>query len=338
MSTILLVTKTDDNDCVEAVARAIEARGGKAFRFDTDRFPGTTSMSLAESTAGDRRRLRVDGATLDLGDVSAVWYRRMNIGAKLPIEIDAQIRHACVLETRATISGMIASLGVFQLNAPIAVRWGENKELQLAIAREVGLDIPRTLITNDADDVRAFAKECRGGIIGKMLSSFAIREGEEEKVVFTNRIADDDLANLDGLDLAPMTFQEAVTKKLELRVTVVGKKVFTAAIDSAKVKRAEVDWRREGSAMLDDWTRYDLPGDVEEKIGALVDRLSLDYAAIDVILTPDGRHVFLESNPAGEFYWLERCPGLPLTVAIADTLLDPKSRRRGGAPVPLVRG
>jgi len=50
---------------------------------------------------------------------------------------------------------------------------------------------------------------------------------------------------------------------------------------------------------------------------------SLNYGAIDIILTPEGKHVFLELNPAGEFFWLERAPGLPISDAIADLLLSP---------------
>jgi len=53
----------------------------------------------------------------------------------------------------------------------------------------------------------------------------------------------------------------------------------------------------------------------------------LNYGAIDIILTPDGKHVFLELNPCGEFFWLERSPGLPISDAIADVLLDHSPRR-----------
>ena len=46
------------------------------------------------------------------------------------------------------------------------------------------------------------------------------------------------------------------------------------------------------------------------------------------MLTPDDRYVFLEINPAGEFHWIERLTGLPITAAIADllTTLDPHAR------------
>jgi glutathione synthase/RimK-type ligase-like ATP-grasp enzyme len=47
----------------------------------------------------------------------------------------------------------------------------------------------------------------------------------------------------------------------------------------------------------------------------------LSYGALDLILTLDSRHIFLEVNPVGEFFWLEQCPGLPISKAITEVLL-----------------
>jgi glutathione synthase/RimK-type ligase-like ATP-grasp enzyme len=160
-----------------------------------------------------------------------------------------------------------------------------------------------------------------------MLSSFAVYEGGQELVVFTNRVKPEDLADLSGLRLCPVTFQEMIPKALELRVTVAGDRVMAASIDSQSSERAAHDWRRDGLRMIQDWRPYQLPREVEEKVLRLMDYFVLNYGAIDIIVTPDGRHVFLEINPAGEFFWLERCPGLPVSDAIADVLLG-RSRRR----------
>lgn len=70
-----------------------------------------------------------------------------------------------------------------------------------------------------------------------------------------------------------------------------------------------------------------MPSEVEQRLMGLMDYLSLNYGAIDIIVTPDGRHIFLEVNPVGEFFWLERCPGLPISQAIADVLLGRGYRR-----------
>ena len=80
--------------------------------------------------------------------------------------------------------------------------------------------------------------------------------------------------------------------------------------------------------MIQDWQPYQLPLEVEEKILRLMNYFSLNYGAIDIILTPDGKHVFLELNPCGEFFWLERAPGLPISDAIADVLLGHSPRRQ----------
>lgn len=221
-----------------------------------------------------------------------------------------------------TIQGTIVSLNAFHLDPVPTIRLAENKQLQLQVARSLGLDTPRTLISNNPEAVRKFARECESGMITKMLSSFAIYEEGKEKVVFTTPVRPEDIENLDGLRFCPMTFQEKIPKALELRTTIVGKRVFTASIDSQSRDRARDDWRRQGIALINSWECYNLPQDVEAKLLQLMDRLGLTYGAIDFIVTPDGRHVFLEVNPVGEFFWLEKCPGLPISRAIADVLLS----------------
>jgi glutathione synthase/RimK-type ligase-like ATP-grasp enzyme len=138
----------------------------------------------------------------------------------------------------------------------------------------------------------------------------------------------EDLADLSGLNLCPATFQELLFKSLEIRVTVVGQRVMSASIDSQVSTRATHDWRRDGVRMLQEWRPYQLPIDVEEKLVRLMDHFCLNYGAIDIILTPNNRHVFLELNPSGEFFWLEQTPGLPISDAIADLLLGHCRRRQ----------
>ncbi|MFN6525510.1 MvdD family ATP-grasp ribosomal peptide maturase [Nostoc sp. ChiSLP03a] len=318
--TILIITHSQDNESIPLVIQAIEAQGKKAFRFDTDRFPTEMQLDIYYGSS-QRVILSVDDQTLDLNEVSAVWYRRIAIGSKIPNSMDRQLRKASLKESRVSIQGMIASIRGFHLDPLPNIRRAENKQLQLQIARDIGLDTPRTLTTNNPIAVKQFAQECQQGMITKMLSSFAIYDEQgREKVVFTNPISSEDLDNLDGLRFCPMTFQEKIPKALELRTIIVGKSVLTAAVDSQALDKARYDWRKQGIALLDAWESYTLPEDVEEKLLKLMAEFGLNYGALDIILTPDGRHVFLEVNPVGEFFWLERSPGLPISQAIAEVL------------------
>jgi glutathione synthase/RimK-type ligase-like ATP-grasp enzyme len=310
------------------VTRALAARGEEAVRLDTDRFPREVDLRICVSGAERTLELADRGRTHDLGGLTAAWHRRLSIGKTIPADMERQIRAASVEESRRTVLGLLASLTCFTLDPWTRIRLAESKQLQLELARAVGLEVPRTLVTNDPAAVRAFWDECGGRIVTKMMASFAVHaEDGREQVVFTNPVAAADLDALEGLRLCPMTFQERVEKARELRVTVAGSRVFTAAIDSAALERSKSDWRREGLALIDRWESAELPADVERKLLALMDVLGLNYGAADFIVTPEGRHVFLEVNPAGEFFWLERENGFPISEALADVLVGRVPRR-----------
>lgn len=325
---ILIITHSSDNESIARVTDSIARKGGHTIRFDTDRYPTDVRLTAYYDTSDDERlTLTNEEGEFDLREVTAVWHRRISFGAQLPATLDKQLRHASLGETSAAAHGMLASLKAFRMDHLHHIRRAENKQLQLQVARELGLDIPRTLTTNDPTTVRAFAESCENGIVTKMLSSFAIYDEGKELAVFTNPVRLEDLEDLSGLSLCPATFQESLPKSLEIRVTVVSQRLMSASVDSQVSARATHDWRRDGLRIIQDWQPYQLPLAVEEKILRLMDHFSLNYGAIDVILTPDGKHVFLELNPCGEFFWLERSPGLPISDAIADVLMGHSPRR-----------
>ena len=326
---VLIVTRSDDNDSVELVAEHVRAAGVDAVRFDTDRFPTESRLACELDSSGDRLTLvPPSGEAVDLTRVTAVYYRRFAVGQDIPRDLDPQLRRPSVEESRRTVFGLLAALHAFRLDPVERVKHAHNKQLQLRLAREVGLAIPKTLISNDPEAVRRFAARCPAGVITKMQASFAVYDEQgREKVVFTNPLTEADLADLDGLSLSPMQFQERVPKAVELRVTVAGRRLFAAAIDSQSSELATEDWRRDGVGMLEQWVEHDLPTDVSERLFAVCDHLGLEYGAMDLILTPDGRYVFLEINPVGEYFWLEEFPGFPISQALAQVLVDPTARR-----------
>lgn len=141
-----------------------------------------------------------------------------------------------------------------------------------------------------------------------------------EHVLFTSIIASDHLLNMNGLDQYPMTFQSNIRKKLELRATVVDENVFCAAIDSNAHSNMNVDWRKRGLDTLEYWFKYQLPEYIEHQLIMLTKTLGLKYGAIDLILSPEGRYIFLEINPSGEFYWMDEYTDLNICEAISNQL------------------
>ncbi|MDP8910365.1 MAG: MvdD family ATP-grasp ribosomal peptide maturase, partial [Chloroflexota bacterium] len=258
--------------------------------------------------------------TVDLDDIAAVWYRRFAPARALP-EATA-MRSAAVRESHAALTGLIEVLPVFHLDDVVDVRRADNKLLQLKWASEVGLPVPETLVTNDEHAVRRFARACTDGFVAKTLSSFVVTDSDgAERAVYTSLVRDEDLEDMSGLRLSPMQFQELVPKAFDVRCTVVGTRVFTAVLEAPTHDDGCVDWRIKGSELADAWLPHALPPHIEVALRALLDRLGLNYGAIDMIVTPEGDYVFLEVNPAGEFLWLDELVSPSISDALADVLV-----------------
>ena len=138
--------------------------------------------------------------------------------------------------------------------------------------------------------------------------------------MFTRTVTEEDFAEIDGLRHCPMVFQEKIPKHVELRVTVVGDELFVASIDCRKAGVPVDDWRRAASGVAARFERDQVPPPVRDAVLQLMKTFGLVYGAIDIIRTPDGRHVFLEINPAGEWGWIHTEVGLPIADALADVL------------------
>ena len=330
---VLFTYSGDAPALVPEMTQALRARGAHCLRFDNDRFPMECQAELRQDGADDTISFCDGRDRVTLGPDDAVWYRRARYAASLPQQMDVQLRAACVEESKTLLRGLLAAAPCFVLDPPELVSLCGHKPRQQRLARELGLATPRTLMTNNAQDAERFLRSCDQGAIAKMLSGFALyadkEDKREEQVVFTTALSESHLSKLDGLRYCPMVFQERIQKRLELRITVIGRRMFAAAVDSQATPGAEVDWRERGVTLINAWVPYTLPSEIEAKLQVYMDRIGMQYSAIDMIVEPDGRHVFLEANPAGEFFWLQLGgPRFPFVDALADVLTDQPGARR----------
>jgi glutathione synthase/RimK-type ligase-like ATP-grasp enzyme len=260
-------------------------------RFDNDLYPTEAQIILSQQTDGESLRFRYKERELSLGPDDAVWYRRARIASKLPQFADPQLRNGAMVESKAQLLGALAAAPCFVLDPPTLVRTNEHKPRQLQLARQLGLEIPRSLMTNDPVEARAFIESCPGGAVAKMLGSFAIHDQQgEEQVVFTTLMTSEHLDQLGGLQYSPMVFQERIRKQLELRITAIGNRLFAASVDSERTEGADIDWRARGVTLLQSWKEYALPPEIEKRLHQYMERIGMQYSAIDIIVDHEGRH------------------------------------------------
>jgi len=327
MKKVLIITHQNDNYSIEKVTQCLEEQGAEVVRFNTDLYPSEVCVSQYINNGELKTLIRTNGASHVLDEFEAIWYRRFYLGQALDSTIPADYRKAILEESRRVMLGVMETSDVFKLDDYRNVRRTSDKHLQLKLAQEIGFRIPNTLVTNDGTALEDFYKTHPQGIITKMQSSFAIYKDGVENVVFTNRIEAEHLEDKASLQISPMKFQESIEKQLELRVTIVGDRLFTYAVDSQKMDGAKTDWRREGANFVDQWNPFQLPEKVEKQMLQLMDQLGLNYGAADLILTPEDEYVFLEVNPVGEFFWLDKISGGDIASAIADLLVGKGNRR-----------
>jgi MvdC family ATP-grasp ribosomal peptide maturase len=318
---VLLVTHSGDHFTVERVAEALARRGARPLRFDTDLFPEEIRLSAALGNEGAENVFVLGSGEVKLSEVRAVWARRV-WPPRLSEGLDARFRASCTRESSAALEGFFDGLcGARWVNDLRSERAAENKLLQLRSARESGLDIPPTLLTNDAARARAFYEAEDGRVVAKLLRPLSVSMGDAPFFVYTSDVKASDIEALDTLRHCPVVFQRKVEKLRELRVAYVAGRLFTGALDASGSARGRTDWRLAEPGECS-WSNAELQPALAAQLNSLMRRLGLVYGAIDLIETPDGRHVFLEVNPGGEWGMLEHDLGLPISEAIADALLS----------------
>ncbi len=322
---MLLVTSTPEEEQVRRLRAALAARGADVVLFDPSRFPDEVRLSVAFEAGELRKTLEFPGRELDLARVCAVWWQR-----PLPPQASAVVppeqREWVARQAQALLDGVWDGLEALWVPGPRRVAEASDAKVrQLAVAQRLGLQVPRTLVTNDPERALRFYDACEGRLVSKVLRHGGALRAGEKHLPYTHVVRRRDLQHLAGVERAPVIFQELVPKRLELRVTVVGERVFAAALDSQSSPFAREDCRRADD--LVPCTAHDLAPEVEALCVRLVQALGLSFGAIDMVLTPEGEHVFLEVNASGQWAWVETRAGLPITDALADLLVGASGQR-----------
>jgi glutathione synthase/RimK-type ligase-like ATP-grasp enzyme len=287
-------------------------------RWNLDRFPVASTLTFSASENGFAAEIVTDGRRVNLDDVGSIWCRGFRPSG-LPEHLGDTERKFAQAEAQRAIDALMTTTTALWINHPQCHARANSKPAQLFTAMLVGLQVPPTLISNDPQQVREFIDNTGGDTIYKAHSQ--TMDLDPGKALFTGLIAERELANLDLIQVSPGIFQKFIPKSYEVRVTVVGDRTFSGKIDSQANTETRIDWRHKPFDI--DEHPIQLPFEIEAKIHAVMKAFELVYGAFDFIVTPEGRYVFLEVNPAGQYMWVEAATGLPITAALADMLADP---------------
>jgi len=305
--TVMIISSLID-DHVNAVVSSLTAHKCCVELLDLAEFPQQLTLSMVFCAGKHHFYLDRPGyGRLDLDQVQSVWWRRPQ-PFRLPVALtDPVHRRFALSESETAFQGLYRSVGALWINPPLRDIAASHKPWQLTLAQQVGLEIPETLMTNDSEALRAFFDACDGDVIYKQF--LALPDAWRE----TRRLEAQAIESDDDLRLCPVIFQRRIAAVADVRVIIVGDTMFAA---SASVE--QLDYKLDVRMNIDArYVPHELPKTVETLLFQLMRRLGLVYGAIDMRQTEDGRYVFLEVNPAGEFLYIEQATGQLISAALA---------------------
>ena len=238
---------------------------------------GNVSFSLQDPLSS---YLEFGGASYHLAEYTGIVARVIDVSSSAPSPLLATKYRATASAITEMLQG--AHLANFKVVSPI----GENqtnfsKILHIAnLASNVELKVPRTLVTNDPNEVEAFLEKCDGKVVVKGVSS--------HKTWARRYIPQADSPRLTLLRNCPILLQEMIEGP-DVRVHVANGVGFAEQIVSA-----DIDYRRTRGNV---YRSIDLPKRVQRSCLELARAMDLPLIGIDFkVCARSDRWWFLEAN------------------------------------------
>lgn len=297
---ILLMGPVGD-PMMRSVAGALEEAEHPFVRLNTEDIPNTVRFELKLPARGGTFYLQ-DGSALQLSDVRAIYHRVGFSNFEVYKEYSEDEVTFVNYECQSAFHGWLNCHPGLVINRPAASGTNASKPHQIALVEEMGLSIPKTLVTNLSETARDFYDFVDGNAIYKSISY--VRS-------IVQVMKEEDLERLDTLKNCPIQMQERI-EGFDVRVHVVDEQVFPT-----RILAQESDYRYDKKAELEPFV---LPDGLDDLCRRVAASLGLVLAGIDLRLTPEGKAYCFEVNPSPAFQWYEDRTGQPISRAIADLL------------------
>lgn len=306
---MILTVSIEDDLHTLAIREAAARRHYSPFHVvECDRISGRPSLSWSSHRDSPATVLTSEGIEVPLEDVSVLWWRRMR--ANQQNSADAANDHERRLvnnDCRGALGGMLAATFTGRwVSSPEATDRAADKLYQLAVAREEGFRVPRTLVSQSRQEVIEFVRRTGRVIVKPVL-------GASGPLMFTQYLDDPSSIPEESFRVCPAVYQEYVPGTRHVRLNCFGEDMCAALIETDRL-----DWRPDLNVPI---TKWEVPEPLARRVTAVLRRLDLRMGIIDIKLMPDGEPVWLEVNPQGQFLFLEPLLGEPLADRFLDFLI-----------------
>ncbi|RJR27100.1 hypothetical protein C4561_02950 [candidate division WWE3 bacterium] len=314
MASILVVSVADDSH-LPFVQQHLDEQ---MLIIDTFTFPETGKLTYV--TRDGIVSVIYNG--IDLSSVRSVWYRKPAFikRAQYPVpEEYKEYAHNAYSSGVKLLFDLLADK--FWVSPYQNHMRANNKVLQLAIAQRLGFCVPETIVTNDSTQIEDF-QDRFPSIVAKPLKFTPLlsEDGNSIKAFYATSIAKGMPLNTSGLHLTPTIFQQEISPKLDIRITIVGNQVFACSTTPLGSMENKADWRTGITTGQVAYDPIELPEEISDKCVRYLRELGLPFGVIELARDAEGIYWFLELNPNGQWAFVEENTNIVISKAMAEML------------------
>jgi ATP-GRASP peptide maturase of grasp-with-spasm system len=333
---MILILSQGDEKSTDDVLVWLKYFGLKFFRINETDIVEDVYFELGNNV---RLRIKINSVWLELTEVTSYWYRRGKFNFKFNTAFDDKLKTVDFILYRQYFDREFEKVVDFLHEYLLGIRhinsYFDNqlsKVSQIFFARQSGLQVPETLITNSKQDLIKFFTD-KENVIIKAVDSNTFKKAEKAKTqhYLVDHVAFVDLSKV-ALDpnhfFLPTKFQAYQQKKFEIRVFYLAGALFAMAIFSQQNEKTKVDFRNYDFAKPNRVVPFLLPAILIDKIKKFMHSCSLTSGSLDFVYKHNGQFVFLEVNPIGQFDWLSKSCNYNIPFEIAKYLSNNEANNK----------
>jgi glutathione synthase/RimK-type ligase-like ATP-grasp enzyme len=324
---ILIITNKEDVHPTPVIA-LLKVKNASVFRLNTEALLTDYEFCWCSHLNGTDFWIRniQNGLEVRGSEITSVWERRPETPSTPAFQNTPEINQHNLKEARGFLQFLrYAIKDIYSIGSIVNDRVAASKMLQLQTAQKVGFITPDTCFSNRKKAILEWAAPHEYIVLKSIENDCVWNDAAGvEYVFYTQKIKADRLAGMPDETFSQTVsyLQNYIEKAYELRITVVGRKVFACKIDSQLLDddNGKIDWRQGYEHGLKHEV-YALPQGISDRCVSFLQQLGLHFGCFDFIVTPAGDFVFLECNPNGQWLWIEDATGLEISKAIAAALI-----------------
>ncbi len=292
----MILILSDQNDTsTNDVIDWLNYYGTKWFRVNAETLVNSINIKFTQKEV--LITLEFENNIVQLTEIKAFWYRRGDLTLNLSFldnvnnDIEKFLNHEWKIVKNYLYDyfNKIPNIGNWSLEN------NNNKLIQLDYARQVGLDIPHSVITTNKKHIEDLISSY-GVLITKAIDySFSTLDGNYGySNGETKKIVQDDLHKITNL-FAPSLIQNYIDKKYELRIFYLLGEFYTMCIFSQQNADSITDYRNYSDSDPVRNVPYLLPKKIKTKLNRLMKNLAMNTGSIDIIF-PNRHSIFFRGS------------------------------------------